>query len=170
MHLDTLITPERTLCRAPGTDGALANKQDVLEMCAQFFCESTRSGENTGTVGDHALPALSADLLLQSLLARERLGSTGLGNGIAIPHCRLKTIDRVMGALITLAAPIDFDAIDGKPVDIIFILLAPAQALQEHLNALAALAELCNHAEFRQSLRAATDSDQLYRAAVDFHK
>lgn len=163
MQIDALLTPERTLCRAPA-----ASKQQALESCAHFFCENIRLRENAGA--DNAIEILSADLLLQSLLARERLGSTGLGNGIAIPHCRLKNIDRVMGALITLATPIDFDAIDGKPVDIIFILLAPAQALQEHLNALAALAELCNHSEFRQNLRAATNAEQLYRAAIDFHR
>jgi nitrogen PTS system EIIA component len=174
MQLDTLITPERTLCRAPAT-----SKQQVLESCAQFFCESIRFCESAGaaidtvtsdTVAIDTTEKLSAEILLQSMLARERLGSTGLGNGIAIPHCRLKNIDRVMGALITLAEPIDFDAIDSKPVDIIFILLAPAQALQEHLNALAALAELCNHSEFRQNLRAASSAEQLHRAAVNFHK
>ena len=165
MQLDTLLTPERTLCRAPA-----ASKQEVLERCAQFFCENIKFCESLTADSIDISPALSAGLLLQSLLARERLGSTGLGNGIAIPHCRLKNIDRVMSALITLAEPIDFDGIDGKPVDIIFILLAPAQALQEHLNALAALAELCNHTEFRQNLRAATSTEQLYRAAVDFHK
>jgi PTS system nitrogen regulatory IIA component len=155
MQLDTLLTLERTLCRAPAT-----NKNEVLENCARFFCES---------VGEK-IPALNADTLLQSLLARERLGSTGLGNGIAIPHCRLKNIDTVIGALVTLAQPIDFDAVDGAPVDIIFLLLAPEKALQEHLHALAALADLFNRAEFRQNLRVATSADQLYRAAVEFRK
>ncbi len=155
MQLANLITPERTLCRAPA-----ASKNDVLESCARFFCENA---------GDkNASPALNADIVLQSLLARERLGSTGLGNGIAIPHCRLKNIDTVMGALITLAEPIDFEAVDGKPVDIIFVLLAPERALQEHLKALAALADLFNRPEFRQALRAATSAEQLYRTAVDF--
>ena len=154
LQLDALLTPERTLCRAPAT-----SKHQVLENCASFFCESFGAGAEV---------ALTADLLLQSLLARERLGSTGLGNGIAIPHCRLKPIDTVMAALVTLGEPIDFDAVDGSPVDIVFILLAPERALQEHLQALAALAELCNCAEFRQSVRAATTAPQLYRAAVDF--
>ncbi len=160
MQLDTILTPERTLCRTPAT-----SKNQVLENCAHFFCESIGVRANDGG----RTPALNADNLLQSLLARERLGSTGLGNGIAIPHCRLKHIDAVMGALITLAEPIEFDAADGKPVDIIFILLAPERALQEHLHALAALAELFNRADFRQSIRAATTAQQLYRAAVDSH-
>jgi len=161
MQLDTLLTPERTLCRAPA-----ASKNQVLESCARFFCENVGARKN----GDDETPTLSADVLLQSLLARERLGSTGLGNGIAIPHCRLKNIDTVMGALITLAEPVDFDAVDGKPVDIIFILLAPERALQEHLQALAALADLFNRAEFRHSIRAASTAQQLYHAAIDFHR
>lgn len=159
MQLDTLLTLERTLCRAPA-----AGKNQVLENCARFFCESIGAA---AADGDSA-PPLTADLLLQSLLARERLGSTGLGNGIAIPHCRLKHIDTVIGALVTLAEPIEFDAVDGKPVDIIFILLAPERALQEHLHALAALADLFNRPEFRQSIRAATSAQQLYRAATAF--
>jgi PTS system nitrogen regulatory IIA component len=147
MHIDSLLTPERTLCRAQAAD-----KQQALENCAQFIVQS--------------LPVLSAADVLQSLQARERLGSTGLGNGIAIPHCRLKNIDNVVGALITLETAIDFDAIDGAPVDILFVLLAPERALQEHLNALAALASQFNHGDYRQNLRAASNAEQLYRVAV----
>jgi|KBSSwiStaDraftv2_1062776.scaffolds.fasta_scaffold17693_7 PTS system nitrogen regulatory IIA component len=150
MQLDTILTPERTLCRANASD-----KQQVLESCARFLSES--------------VPALDADALLQSLLARERLGSTGLGNGIAIPHCRLKNIDHVVGALITLAKPVEFEAVDDKLVDIIFVLIAPAAAMQQHLNALAALAELFNRSEFRDQLRNAETSAQLYQTAIEFH-
>jgi PTS system nitrogen regulatory IIA component len=127
----------------------------VLESCARFLSES--------------VPALDADALLQSLLARERLGSTGLGNGIAIPHCRLKNIDHVVGALITLAKPVEFEAVDDKLVDIIFVLIAPAAAMQQHLNALAALAELFNRSEFRDQLRNAETSAQLYQTAIEFN-
>jgi PTS system nitrogen regulatory IIA component len=150
MQLDTILTPERTLCRANASD-----KQQVLESCARFLSES--------------VPALDADALLQSLLARERLGSTGLGNGIAIPHCRLKNIDHVVGALITLTKPVEFEAVDDKLVDIIFVLLAPAAAMQQHLNALAALAELFNRSEFRDQLRNAETSAQLYQTAIEFN-
>lgn len=149
MQLENILTPERTLCRAIAHD-----KQQVLESCARFLSES--------------VPSLDANALLQSLLARERLGSTGLGNGIAIPHCRLKNIDHVIGALITLAEPVEFEAVDDKLVDIVFVLLAPATAMQQHLNALAALAELFNRSEFREQLRNAESSAQLYQAAVEF--
>lgn len=148
MQINSLLSPERTLCRAQ-----VADKQQALEKCAQFIAQS--------------MPALSAADLLQNLLARERLGSTGLGNGIAIPHCRLKNIDSVIGALITLEEPIDFDAVDDAPVDILFVLLAPERALQEHLSALATLAEQLNESDYRQRLRAASDATQLFLAATD---
>jgi PTS system nitrogen regulatory IIA component len=130
------------------------DKQQALETSARFIAETT---------------GLDANTLLLSLQARERLGSTGLGSGIAIPHCRLKNLDTVVGALITLAEPIDFDAIDDAPVDILFVLLAPEHAMQQHLNTLAALAELFNQAAFRQQLRNATTAEQLFQAAIAFN-
>jgi PTS system nitrogen regulatory IIA component len=153
MNLDSLLTPERTLCRIPAPD-----KQQALERCAHFIAQ-----DGSGEAG-----ALDANALLLSLQARERLGSTGLGNGIAIPHCRMKNLETISGALITLAEPIDFDAIDGAPVDILFVLLAPENAMQQHLGALAALAELFNQPAFRQQLRNATTAEQLFKAAVEF--
>lgn len=148
MNLSSLLTPERTLCKIPAPD-----KQQALERCASFLGQ---------TIG------LDTNALLLSLQARERLGSTGLGSGIAIPHCRLKNVAAVTGALVTLAEPIEFDAIDGAPVDILFVLLAPENAMQQHLSALAALAELFNQSAFRQRLRAADDARQLFEAAVGF--
>jgi len=150
MNLSSILTLDRTLFRllAP-------TKQQALASSARFI------GAATG---------LDTDTLMQSLQARERLGSTGLGSGIAIPHCRLKHLDAVIGALITLAEPIDFDAIDDAPVDILFVLLAPEHALQQHLNALAALAELFNQAAFRQQLRNAATTAQLFSAAVEFNR
>jgi PTS system nitrogen regulatory IIA component len=156
MNLSSLLTLERTLCKVPALD-----KQQALERCAYFIAENFIAGKSTG--------GLDANALLLSLQARERLGSTGLGSGIAIPHCRLKNLDAVSGALITLAEPIDFDAIDGAPVDILFVLLAPENAMQQHLSALAALAELFNQAAFRQQLRNADNAQQLFKAAVEFH-
>lgn len=154
MNLSSILTPARTLCRIPAPD-----KQQALELCARLFTEERSAEGGTG---------LDANALLLSLQARERLGSTGLGSGIAIPHCRLKNLDAVSGALITLAEPIEFDAIDGAPVDILFVLLAPENAMQQHLGALAALAELFNQAAFRQRLRNATSAEQLFQAAVEF--
>jgi PTS system nitrogen regulatory IIA component len=149
IKLQSILTPARTLCQAPAGD-----KQQVLENIACFIGED--------------FPALDAATLFNKLQARERLGSTGLGNGIAIPHCRLAHVNAVVGALITLQQPIEFNAVDDKPVDVLFVLLAPEQAPQEHLNALAALAELFNENAFCEQLRAAQTAEQLYRAAVEF--
>jgi PTS system nitrogen regulatory IIA component len=149
IKLQSILTPARTLCRAPAGD-----KQQVLEHSARFI--------------GAGFPALDAAMLFNKLMARERLGSTGLGNGIAIPHCRLAHVDAVVGALITLQQPIEFNAVDDKPVDVLFVLLAPEQATQEHLNALAALAELFNESAFCEQLRVAQSAEQLYRAAVEF--
>ncbi len=150
MNLSSILTIDRTLCKVSAPD-----KQQALEISARFI------GDSTG---------LDVSTLLQSLQARERLGSTGLGSGIAIPHCRLKQLDTVVGALITLAEPIDFDAIDAAPVDILFVSLAPENAIQQHLNTLAALAELFNQSSFRQLLRAATTAEQLFNAAATFNR
>ena len=113
-------------------------------------------------------PSLSVDALFTSFTAREKLGTTGLGDGIAIPHCRLANCQRVTGALVCLANPIDFEAIDGEPVDTLFALVVPEQATQEHLDVLAGLASLFSQADFRCALRPAVSNRELYETAVNF--
>lgn len=107
-------------------------------------------------------PALDAGKLFERFLERERLGSTGLGKGIAIPHCRISGNDRAMGAFIRLLEPIDFDAIDGQPVDLIFALVVPEEATQEHLDLLAQLAEMFADPGTLAALRSAADDAGLY--------
>src|SRR5437899_5780194 len=80
--------------------------------------------------------------IFETLLQREKLGSTGVGSGIAIPHGKLAKLDKLFGLFARLDRPIDFDALDGQPVDLIFLLLAPETAVAEHLNALARVARL----------------------------
>lgn len=109
---------------------------------------------------------INADQLFQQLIARERLGSTGIGGGIAIPHCRFKTAGATLGALMTLTKPIDFDAVDSQPVDIIFAMLVPENAETEHLQTLAMLAEHLQDSQFVQDLRRAETSEELFRAAT----
>jgi nitrogen PTS system EIIA component len=100
------------------------------------------------------------------LLQREQLGSTGTGGGIALPHARLVGVDKPFGMLVRLAKPIDFDAIDGKPVDIAFLLLLPAGAQGEQLNALASVARKLRDAEVLRTVRGARDGNALYEALV----
>jgi PTS system nitrogen regulatory IIA component len=100
-------------------------------------------------------------------LKREELGSTGVGNGVALPHARLQRLTKPFGAVASLKRPIDFDAIDHTPVDIVFLLLLPGDAGGEQLNALAAAARKLREPERRELLRAAQSSDALYRAMTD---
>ena len=147
MHfLSEILTPERTLCRAPG-----ASKKRLLETIAQTICED--------------VPSLHYDVTLDHLIAREKLGSTGLGQGIAIPHCRVSDCTQPIGALLTLEEPIPFDSPDDLPVDLLFVLLVPEEAHQQHLDILANIAQLFSGPNFCQRLRAAQDSRALYDIA-----
>src|SRR5579864_8465230 len=98
-----------------------------------------------------------------SLATREKLGSTGLGQGIAIPHGRIKGLAQALGAFVRPRQPIPFDAPDGKPVGQIFVLLVPEHATEEHLQLLSELAEMFSERAFRDQLTAATDPDTLHR-------
>jgi PTS system nitrogen regulatory IIA component len=96
-----------------------------------------------------------------SLAAREKLGSTGLGQGIAIPHGRIKGLTRATGAFVRLRAPIAFEAPDGKPVGQIFVLLVPEQATEEHLQLLSELAQMFSERAFRDKLATAASAAEL---------
>ncbi|WP_207482201.1 PTS IIA-like nitrogen regulatory protein PtsN [Arenibaculum pallidiluteum] len=96
------------------------------------------------------------------LLERERLGTTGVGHGIAIPHGKLPNLDRVHGVFARLERPVDFDAIDDQPVDLIFLLLAPEQAGADHLKALARVSRLLRDASMCERLRGADSADAIY--------
>lgn len=147
MQIQSLLSPERTHCNVTAS-----SKRQALEILANIIAQ--------------AVPSLDADDLLRRFLARERLGSTGIGHGIAIPHCRVTQCDTAIGALISLQSPIEFDSIDTQPVDILFAMLVPDEAHNEHLQNLAALANVLGHEDFRQHLRNATDNHTLYQAAI----
>jgi nitrogen PTS system EIIA component len=100
--------------------------------------------------------------ILEVLLQRERLGSTGIGGGIAIPHGKLANLDRLFGVFARLERPIDFDALDGQPVDLIFLLLAPETAGADHLKALARIARQLRDPEIARKLRESRDAEALY--------
>lgn len=102
------------------------------------------------------------DLALR-LHERERLASTGLGHGVAIPHGRFGALDRPRAAFLKLTTPIDFDAPDGRPVDLVFAMVVPEQAVAGHLAQLAEIAERFSEADFRDALRGASDTRELAR-------
>ncbi len=108
------------------------------------------------------LPALDEQAVFETLLQRERLGSTGIGEGVAIPHGKLPGLDRLFGLVARLERAVDFEALDGQPVDIAFLLLAPEGAGAEHLKALAQVARLLREPGILERIRAARDASALY--------
>lgn len=149
MQLEQILSPQRCFARLEG-----GSKKRFL----------TNISERIAGTGTH----LDADSIYGALLAREQLGSTGIGNGIAIPHCRVEGCDRITGALVTLSDSIDFDANDGQAVDLLFILIVPMEETDEHLRVLGALAQRFHQDAFCRTLREATDDSDLYERAVEF--
>lgn len=148
MQLAELLSPDCTKCAVEG-----ASKKRLLETISQIAA--------TKLVG------ITRQDIFESLLNRERLGSTGIGLGIAIPHGRLANASQPVAVLITLAEPIEFDAIDNQPVDIIFALLVPESQHENHLQTLASVARRMNDKGCTRSLRQAESDQQLYQMFVD---
>jgi PTS system nitrogen regulatory IIA component len=121
----------------------------------------TRLFEAVGALveANHGLPR---KVVVDSLLAREKLGSTGLGQGVAIPHGRIRGLTQAQGAFVRLKSPIPFDAPDGKPVAHVFVLLVPEQATEKHLQLLSELAQMFSETRFRESLAEPTDAAAMH--------
>ena len=125
----------------------------VLDLQAS---SKKRVFEQVGLLFENNL-GLARSTVFDSLFARERLGSTGLGQGVAIPHGRIKGLKEAAAAFVRLAEPIAFDAPDGRPVSILVVLLVPEQATQQHLDILSELAQMLSDKAFRENLLKATD-------------
>lgn len=147
MELADIISPDRVFVNVPG-----GSKKKVLETAAGLIARQ--------------LPELDPNELFDNLISREKLGSTGLGKGIAIPHCRALHCATAIGAFIKLENPVDFDAADRQPVDMLFVLLVPREAHAEHLNLLAKIATLFNNDQRRERIRHATDIQAVYDELV----
>lgn len=126
------------------------SKKKALEDIAQIIEQDTGFGK--------------ADVF-DALSARERLGTTGFGNGVAIPHCRMNQITEPVACLIHYDQAIEFDAVDGAPVDLLFVLLVPDSANEAHLALLASLAERLQTSDLANRLRASSSSEQLFDIA-----
>lgn len=120
-----------------------------------------RAFEEAGLLFEN-LHGLSRALITDSLFARERLGSTGLGHGVAIPHGRIKGLKAPMAAVLQLTQPIGFDAPDEKPVGLLIFLLVPEAATQKHLEILSEIAELLSDAELRERIKVAPSNEELH--------
>jgi len=147
MDLSDLITPF-------GVMPALraSNKKQALQLLAE------RAAELTG---------LNALDIYNTLIQRERLGSTGIGGGIAIPHGKLPRLRQTVGLFARLDEPIDFEAVDDEPVDIIFVLLAPENAGADHLKALARISRLLREQRAVEKLRGCRDRAALYAVLTE---
>ncbi|MCU7942610.1 MAG: PTS IIA-like nitrogen regulatory protein PtsN [Candidatus Thiodiazotropha sp. (ex Cardiolucina cf. quadrata)] len=132
-----------------GCNVEAASKKRVLEQLGHRLAE--------------AVPDLNQDMVFDALLERERLGSTGLGKGIALPHARMPHITEALAAFVQLPEGIDFDAIDNQPVDLAFAMLVPEEATDEHLQLLAKLAQMFDDHDFCSELRQATTAQDLYQ-------
>ena len=109
---------------------------------------------------------LETNAVLEALTEREAQGSTGVGQGVAVPHARLAGLDRMQGVFLKLEAPVPFDAVDDRPVDLLFVLIAPKGAGMEHLRALARVSRKLRQAELREQLRQARTPDAIYALLV----
>jgi PTS system nitrogen regulatory IIA component len=141
MALSDLLPPDGVV-----TNLSASSRKQVIQSLAELavrFCD-----------------AYTRDIV-DAVLERERLGSTGVGDGVAIPHARVEGVDRVFGVFARLKTPVDFDAIDGRPTDLIVMLLAPEDSSAEHLKALARISRLFRREDMRERLRGAADSDAL---------
>ncbi len=140
MNITDLLTAERVVCNSE-----VPSKKRVLELLGALIAKD----QTDFTVRE----------IFDSLIGRERLGSTGLGHGVALPHGRLSQSKQAVGAFVKLTQGVDFDAIDQQPVDMVFALLVPEHFTDEHLKILAYLAEMFSDQDFCEQLRVA-DSDQ----------
>jgi PTS system nitrogen regulatory IIA component len=139
MQITKLLDPDRIACQQDSS-----SKKRALETLSQLLAGS--------------LPDFTDGEIFDSLIGRERLGSTGLGKGVALPHGRMKGLNVPVAALLTLEQGIDYDAIDNQPVDMLFALLVPEESTDEHLQILAQLAEMFSNDDFCSQLRKSRDA------------
>lgn len=143
MRISDILTSERIICNVN-----LSSKKAALETLSGVIASASTQ--------------VNEQAVFNSLLSRERLGGTGLGNGIALPHGRLKDGLSTIAAFIKLKQGVDYDALDHQPVDLIFALLVPEHSTEEHLQVLARLAEMFNKPEFLAQLRREESKEAIY--------
>ncbi len=147
MDLSDLVNPSAVVAALKAT----SKKQALQEVAARAS----------------ALTGLDSRVIFEKLIERERLGTTGVGLGIAIPHGKFAELDRVYGLFTRLETPVDFDSLDDQPVDLIFTLLAPEEAGAEHLKALARVSRLMRNSDVCDKLRGTDDAEALYALLIE---
>ncbi len=144
MQISEILSAERILSNVE-----TSSKKHALEELAKLIAETD--------------PSLTYAEIFGCLVAREKLGSTGLGNGVAIPHCRFNGSTNTIAAFLHLKNAIDYDAIDQQPVDLIFALLVPEDSTEEHLKILSQLAEMFSDNSLLDRLRVESSPEEIYK-------
>ena len=142
MQLASFVHPDLVICKL-----STSSKKKLFETVSEL-------------VSEHC-PKLSSKEIFDGLFSRERLGSTGLGDGVAVPHCRIAQTDTDCCAVVTLEAPISFDAPDNNPVDILVFLIVSGEACQDHLDRLAAIAKSFSKPQYKNQIQAAKTQQEL---------
>ena len=153
MKISDVLSPELTRCAFSGR-----SKKRIIEALSQLLSEHLNGGNEL------------SERLFDNFVAREKLGSTGLGKGVAIPHCRTSGVKKIHGCLVKLTHPLDFDAIDDQPVDLIFALVVPEEKNDEHLNTLARIASIMQNDDYRQRLRSCAEDATLFNTVLELER
>ena len=141
MTISALLTPQCIFL-----DTEVSSKKKLLELIANVVADRTRLSESS---------------IYSSLLNRERLGSTALGQGFAVPHARLADLDQTLGCFFRLKEPVNFEAPDDRPVDLVFTVIIPEEATEEHLVILSSLAKIFSDQEVCEAIRKATSREEI---------
>jgi len=147
MEINEILTEDRTFCRIEAS-----SKKRAIEAASELVAQTR--------------PELSAAGIYSALMSREKISPTALGEGIALPHCRVPC-RQIIGALVTLAEPIDYGAIDDEPINTLFVLLVPEEENEEHLKTIAGLVARFEHKQYRDALIRADTSADLFEAALN---
>ena len=153
MKISDVLSPELTRCAFSGR-----SKKRIIEALSELLAEHLNGGNEL------------SERLFDNFVAREKLGSTGLGKGVAIPHCRTSGVKKIHGCLVKLTHPVDFDAIDDQPVDLIFALVVPEEKNDEHLSTLARIASIMQNDDHRQRLRNCSEDAILYNTVLELER
>jgi PTS system nitrogen regulatory IIA component len=141
MTISALLSPKHIYL-----DTEVSSKKKLLELVANIVADVVQLPES---------------MIYNNLLNRERLGSTGLGLGFAVPHARLENLDRTVGCFFRLSEPVNFDAPDNRPVDLVFTIIIPQEATEEHLIILSSLARIFSKAEVCEAIRNAASKEEI---------
>jgi len=162
MNLDTLLSPDAVIYNPE-----IKSKKRALELLAEQLTLQINQCSDT-TANSDTTEGIDTMAIFQLLIEREKLGSTSMGRGVALPHTRTSLTDKAIGTFLKLDKGIDFDGPDQQPTDLIFALMVPEHYTDEHLKILAHLASLFSDGNFCKTLRASSNSQKIYNTLINW--